>query len=138
MNATQPKYKRTSMEERISNFVDASVELGYAGRDYLTRQETKEITSESGLPYPRWLAKNQDRRIGRGKFSFPELAEANATTTSVTNVSPGQGSEGDDLSDMHVADDMDSLIATEDDMSMLASDVPMMTDEDMIALGYHS
>ena len=117
------------MDVRISNFVDASIELGYAGRDYLTRQETKEITKESGLPYPRWLAKNQDRRLDRGKFSFPELAEANASTTVVTNVAPGHGNE----------DDMDSMIATSDDMTMLTSDDALvMTDEDKIALGIMS
>jgi len=143
---TQQKYKRVSMDVRISNFVDASIELGYAGRDYLTRQETKEITKESGLPYPRWLAKNQDRRLDRGKFSFPELAEANASTTVVTNVAPGHGNEGDDLADMHtvdddmhVSDDMDSMIATSDDMTMLTSDDALvMTDEDKIALGIMS
>ena len=141
---TQLKYKRIPMDVRISNFVDASIELGFAGRDYLTRQETKEITKESGLPYPRWLAKNADRRIGRGKFSFPELAEAN---TVVTNVSPGHGTEGDDLVDLAdmdtvmttVDDDDNSLIATADDMVMLASDNALvMTDEDKIALGIMS
>lgn len=144
MNATitQHKYKRTPMDVRISNFVDASIELGYGGRDYLTRQETKLISNNSGLPYPRWLAKNIDRRLERGKFSFPELAEANTSTTVVESVAPGHGTDGDDLSDMvtiddtNVSDDTNSLIATSDDMTMLASDDALvMTDEDKIALG---
>ena len=68
--------KRMSMDAKISNFVDASIECGFAGRDYLTRQETYGVCNTTGLVYPRWLAKDPERRIGRGKFSFPELKEA--------------------------------------------------------------
>ena len=141
------KYQRMNLDNRISNFVDASIEAGYAGRDYLTRKEIAHVMEVSGLVFPRWLAYNQSvdggRQIGRAKFSFPELAEA---STGVANVSPGHGTEGDDLNDladmdtaMTVEDDMDSLIATSDDMMMLASDDALvMTDEDKIALGIMS
>ena len=81
---TQKRYKRTSLDVRISNFVDASIECGYAGRDYLTRQEIENVCTTSGLVFPRWLAYNQGvdggRQIGRAKFSFPELKEAGSGT----------------------------------------------------------
>jgi|15BtaG_2_1085339.scaffolds.fasta_scaffold08454_4 hypothetical protein len=81
---TQKRYKRISIDDRISNFVDASIECGYAGRDYLTRQEIENVCTTSGLVFPRWLAYNQGvdggRQIGRAKFSFPELKEAGSGT----------------------------------------------------------
>lgn len=96
MNMTRPKYKRISEEQRIKDFVAASVAHGYANRTNLTRTEVYEICDESGLPYPRWLAKDPDRRLSRGKYAFPELAEAGE---SIMNVSPGHETEGDGLGD---------------------------------------
>ena len=109
MTSYQTRNKRIGLDERISNFVAASVECGFAGRDSLTRKELYAVCEKTGIVYPRWLAKNADRRLGRGMYSFPELASAGVTQMDVDddtislstaeNVSPGHGTEGDELND---------------------------------------
>jgi len=107
MTSYQTRNKRIGLDERISNFVAASVECGYAGRDSLSRKELYAVCEKTGIVYPRWLAKNADRRLGRGMYSFPELANAGVTELTVEDgismrncVSPGHGNEGDDLADV--------------------------------------
>ena len=128
------KYKRMPLDVRISNFVDASIECGFAGRDYLTRQEIVTVCENSGLVFPRWLAYNQGvdggRMIGRAKFSFPELKEAGTGSGTVkTEVVV------DDLSEIGnevVVDDM-----PEEQVSipvMTSNAIPTITSEDMVAL----
>tara|TARA_Y100000310_G_scaffold282827_1_gene304354 strand:+ start:183 stop:560 length:378 start_codon:yes stop_codon:yes gene_type:complete len=101
------------MPERIDNFVACAVACGYASRDSLTRKEVYSICETTGIVYPRWLAKNPDRRLARGEYSFPELAAAGSTTI---DVAPGHGVEGDDLDDMYTTDDLDPNIGVGDDM----------------------
>ena len=110
MTSYQTRNKRIGLDERISNFVAASVECGFAGRDSLSRKELYAVCNMTGIVYPRWLAKNVDRRLGRGMYSFPELASAGVTQMEVDddtislstaeNVSPGHGTEGDELNDI--------------------------------------
>ena len=110
MTTYQTRNKRIGLDERISNFVAASVECGFAGRDSLSRKELYTVCETTGIVYPRWLAKNVDRRLGRGMYSFPELASAGVTQMDVDddtislstaeNVSPGHGTEGDELNDI--------------------------------------
>ena len=111
MTTYQTRNKRMPLSDRIGNFVAASVECGFAGRDSLTRKELYTVCETTGIVYPRWLAKNVDRRLGRGMYSFPELASAGVTHLDVDsvitdslstaeNVSPGHGTEGDDLNDI--------------------------------------
>ena len=63
------------------------------------------------------LTKSNWTRVGRGVYSVPEV---------VTDVSPGHGVEGDNLSDMHIADDMDDTIQVSDDQ--LGADMLVITD----------
>jgi len=91
------------MPERIDNFVACAVQCGYGGRDNLTRKEVYSICESTGIVYPRWLAKNPDRRLGRGEYSFPELAAAGVTTIEMPE-------------DTTVTDDMDPTIMVQDDM----------------------
>jgi len=110
MTSYQTRNKRIGLDERINNFVAASVECGFAGRDSLTRKELYTVCNTTGIVYPRWLAKNADRRLGRGMYSFPELASAGVTQMDVDDdtislsaaedVSPGHGHEGDELNDI--------------------------------------
>ena len=110
MTTYQTRNKRIPLSDRIGNFVAASVECGFAGRDSLTRKELYTVCETTGIVYPRWLAKNVDRRLGRGMYAFPELASAGVTHLDVDddtislstaeNVSPGHGTEGDDLNDI--------------------------------------
>jgi hypothetical protein len=76
----QTRNKRIPMAERINNFVQCAVASGYANRDMLTRKEVYDICEQTGIVYPRWLAKNPERRLGRGEYSFPELKAAGSTT----------------------------------------------------------
>jgi len=99
----QTRNKRIPMPERIDNFVACAVQCGYGGRDNLTRKEVYSICEQTGIVYPRWLAKNTDRRIGRGLYDFPELAAAGVTTIELPE-------------DTTVTDDMDDSIKVADDM----------------------
>ena len=44
---------------------------------------------------PNWITHDQSRRVDRGVFSIPEVMES----MTPTNVSPGHGSDGDNLAD---------------------------------------
>jgi hypothetical protein len=79
----QTRNKRISLDDRISNFIACAVDCGYSNRDSLTRKEVKSICEQTGIVYPRWLAKNPDRRICRGGYDFPELAAAGVSTPTV-------------------------------------------------------
>jgi len=105
----QTRNKRIALPERINNFIACAVDQGYGNRDSLTRKEVYSICEVTGIVYPRWLAKNPDRRMARGVFAFPELAAAGVTTI---NVAPGHGTVGDDLSDMAHDDMVDVNDAT--------------------------
>ena len=115
----QTRNKRISLPDRIDNFVACAVAQGYGGRDNLTRKEVYSICEVTGIVYPRWLAKNPDRRMARGVFAFPELAAAGVTTI---NVAPGHGTAGDDLSDMAHDDMHDVNDATVEHTDVLAHD----------------
>ena len=79
----QTRNKRIPMHERIDNFVACAVQCGYGGRDNLTRKEVYSICESTGIVYPRWLAKEPDRRLARGEYSFPELAAAGVSSPTV-------------------------------------------------------
>ena len=99
----QTRNKRIPLNERIDNFVACAVDCGFGGRDNLTRKEVYSICESTGIVYPRWLAKNPDRRQARGVFAFPELAAAGVTTIDMPE-------------DTTVTDDMDESITVADDM----------------------
>jgi len=99
----QTRNKRISLNERSNKFIACAVHCGYANRDSLTRKEVYSICEQTGIVYPRWLAKNPDRRIGRGDYSFPELAAAGVTTVTSDDMDPDI-SVGDDMPE--VSDDM--------------------------------
>ena len=99
----QTRNKRIPMPERIDNFVACAVDCGYGGRDNLTRKEVYSICEQTGIVYPRWLAKNIDRRQERGVYAFPELAAAGVTTIEMPE-------------DTTATDDMDDSITVADDM----------------------
>ena len=79
----QTRNKRISLPDRISNFIACAVDCGYSNRDSLTRKEVKSICDQTGIVYPRWLAKELDRRLARGDYSFPELAAAGVSSPTV-------------------------------------------------------
>ena len=99
----QTRNKRISLPDRINNFIACAVDQGFGGRDNLTRKEVYSICEATGIVYPRWLAKNPDRRQARGVFAFPELAAAGVTTIDMPE-------------DTTVTDDMDESITVADDM----------------------
>jgi hypothetical protein len=118
----QTRNKRISLPDRINNFIACAVDQGFGGRDNLTRKEVYSICESTGIVYPRWLAKNPDRRLARGVFAFPELKAAGVTTIKVDDVSPGHGNDGDDLSDMAHDDMVDVNDATVVHSDVLAHD----------------
>ena len=61
------------LNEKQQSFIDAAIAQGFGGRNDLTRAEVNSICDATGLVYPRWLAKNPERRIGRGLYTIPEL-----------------------------------------------------------------
>ena len=74
-NTTQTR-ERTPVTERIQNYIVAAIECGFDGQDTLTRADCLAIREKTGEKLPRWLMKDDSRRMGRGKYSFPELKAA--------------------------------------------------------------
>jgi len=65
---------------------------------------------------PNWITHDLSRRVGRGIFSIPEIHEQYLATQAV---SPGHGTEGDDLSDSTgVSDDMGAHTVSDDMLEM--------------------
>ena len=121
------KYKRMPLDVRISNFVDASIECGFAGRGDLTRQDIVTVCENSGIVFPRWLAYNQGvdggRMIGRAKFSFPELAEAGTGT--IEQVEPTS----------EIVEDATEVQQEQVSIPVMTSNsIPTISAEDMLAL----
>ena len=95
-------------------------QLGYdLTKSNWTRKELIAVSliRQNNDDVPNWIVKDHSRRVGRGVYSVPEV---------VTDVSPGHGVEGDNLSDMHIADDMDDTIQVSDDQ--LGADMLVITD----------
>ena len=74
-NTTQTR-ERTPVTERIQNYIVSAIECGFDGQDTLTRADCLAIREKTGEKLPRWLMKDDARRLGRGKYSFPELKAA--------------------------------------------------------------
>ena len=68
--------ERTPVAERIQNYIVSAIEAGFDGRDSLTRADCLAIREATGEKLPRWLMKDDARRMGRGSYSFPELKAA--------------------------------------------------------------
>ena len=109
----QTRNKRISLPDRINNFIACAVHCGYGGRDNLTRKEVYSICDSTGIVYPRWLAKNPDRRLARGIFAFPELKAAGVTTIITDDMDPDI-SVGDDMADVNDATVVHSDVLTDD------------------------
>ncbi len=109
----QTRNKHIPMPERINNFIACAVHCGYGGRDNLTRKEVYSICDSTGIVYPRWLAKNPDRRLARGIFAFPELKAAGVTTIITDDMDPDI-SVGDDMADVNDATVVHSDVLTDD------------------------
>ena len=75
-NVQKTTRERTPVAERIQNYVVSAIEAGFDGRDSLTRADCLAIREATGEKLPRWLMKDDARRIGRGTYSFPELKAA--------------------------------------------------------------
>jgi len=74
------------------------IQLGYdLTKPNWTRKELTAVSMirQSNDDVPNWIVKDQSRRVSRGVYAIPEVA----------NVTPGQGHEGDELADM-VQDDI--------------------------------
>ena len=75
-NVQKTTRERTPVAERIQNYIVSAIEAGFDGRDSLTRADCLAIREATGEKLPRWLMKDDARRIGRGTYSFPELKAA--------------------------------------------------------------
>ena len=77
---------------------------------------------------PNWVTHDLSRRVGRGVFSIPEVMD----TLNAMNVSPGHGSDGDNLADtapMVTPDESSVQYIVEDDPQ---SDVNVQAHEELI------
>tara|TARA_B100002019_G_scaffold283659_1_gene290328 strand:- start:289 stop:642 length:354 start_codon:yes stop_codon:yes gene_type:complete len=75
-NVQKTTRERTPVAERIQNYIVSAIEAGFDGKDTLTRADCLAIREATGEKLPRWLMKDDARRIGRGTYSFPELKAA--------------------------------------------------------------
>jgi hypothetical protein len=82
------------------------------------RNYLKTIANTNGVEWaPAWIVKDVSRVTTRGMYAVPELNELIEGMTAVvtTDVSPGEGHDGDDLADA-VHDDLDETIEVSDDI----------------------
>lgn len=65
----------TFLKVAPDNYIDAALQCGFGCKDWLTRGECCKIRESTGLRLPRWLLKDPARRLDRGVYFIPELAE---------------------------------------------------------------
>lgn len=53
-------------------WIRAAFNCGFRG-SILTRQNCMSVQTQTLLPLPRWLMKDETRRLGRGEYACPEL-----------------------------------------------------------------
>lgn len=66
---------------KIATFVNLCISEGY--KSPLTRSQIKALRAKYGCPMPAWLMKDEDRRIGHGKYACTELDAAWAARNGV-------------------------------------------------------
>jgi hypothetical protein len=103
-------------------FVRFLYEAGFTTKDDVVFNRTylTTLANSHGVTWPpAWIVKDVSRCVRRGYYAVPELndyiVEMAETSVITTDVSPGHGHEGDELSDT-IHDDMDETINVSDDM----------------------
>ena len=66
---------------KIATFVNLCVTEGY--KSPLSRSQIKALRAKYGCPMPAWLMKDEDRRVGHGKYACAELDAAWSTRNGV-------------------------------------------------------
>tara|TARA_R110000765_G_scaffold265801_1_gene365260 strand:- start:341 stop:685 length:345 start_codon:yes stop_codon:yes gene_type:complete len=103
-----------SQQSYITAILEHAPDLGIdTTKDTYSRAELRQVSMrlKGKVWIPNWITHDVSRRTGRGIFSIPEIAEQfNAQA-----VSPGHGTEGDDLMDtIEVSDDMGAHTVSDD------------------------
>ena len=105
LTKSQTKYVNAIIEHAPTHQVNVN-------KTNFSRSELRliSLSYKSNDDVPNWIVKDQSRRVSRGLYAVPEVMEA----LNATNVSPGHGNDGDDLSD---------TTETHDDMSEYGNEV---------------
>lgn len=71
-------YKFADLRKRQQIFIDGLINAGYSGKTTTRRAVVATAASlgyPDSFPWPSWLTADMDRRLARGVFNLPELAE---------------------------------------------------------------
>ena len=95
-----------------SAFVRFLYDAGFTTKDDVVFNRTylTTLANQHGVTWPpAWIVKDTTRCTKRGYYAVPELndyiAEQQQQQVETTSVSPGHGTDGDDLSDTFIEDD---------------------------------
>ena len=107
----QTPYLLGNLKPKQVSFLQHLYDAGHNtnGDVVFKRNYLKTVANLNGIEWaPAWIVKDVSRVTDRGMYAVPELNElmalAVANDTPVVDVSPGHGSDGDDLSDSVDAD----------------------------------
>ena len=98
-------------QKYVNAVVELAPDLGIdTTKTNYSRAELRQVSMrmKGKIWIPNWITHDQSRRVARGVFDVPEIMEhatASVTANVPESVSPGHGSEGDDLNDS-VRDDL--------------------------------
>ena len=121
LTKSQTKYVNAIIEHAPTHQVNVN-------KTNFSRSELRliSLTYKSNDDVPNWIVKDHSRRVGRGLYAVPEVMEA----LNATSVSPGHGTDGDDLSNSS-----DAVVVVSDDMGehTVSDDMaPHMVSDDML------
>jgi len=113
----QTPYQLGNLKPKQVAFLQHLYDAGHntEGDVVFKRNYLKTVANTNGIAWaPAWIVKDVSRVTDRGMYAVPELNQliAEHTATTATNVSPGHGTEGDNLSDSTD----DDTYTVEDDM----------------------
>ena len=114
----------------VNAVVEHATDLGIdTTKTNYSRAELRQVSMrmKGKVWIPNWITHDQSRRLSRGMFSVPEIAEhatASVTANVPESVSPGHGNDGDDLGDS-VPDDLGECgnVVVGDDMPLEETEI---------------
>ena len=84
----------TPVSDLIPAYIASARQAGY-NQDTLTRAECLDIREKTGASLPRWLMKDDSRRVSKGVYSIPELVSDSDTPAPTTEPAHTESVEED-------------------------------------------
>ena len=84
----------TPVTDLIPAYIASARQAGY-NQDTLTRAECLDIREKTGASLPRWLMKDDSRRVSKGVYSIPELVSDSTSPAPTTEPAHTESVEED-------------------------------------------